>query len=70
MRHFKQQRDSFFAVQNVAEKHNIWGGWDGEHLAEGLDKALSRRPTEDVRDIRESLEHVVNRLKAMEDKAK
>ena len=70
MMHFKQQRDSFLAVQNVAEKHNIWGGWDGKHLAEGLDKALSRSPTEDVRDIRESLEHVVNRLKAMEEKAK
>ncbi len=66
---FKEQRNAFYDIQKVAEKHNIWAGWNGQGLAEGLDKALSRRPTEDVKDIRMSLEHVVNRLKRMEEKA-
>ena len=69
VQHFQKQRDSFLDVQKVAEKHNIWCGWDGSHLAEGLDEALSRKPTEDIVDIRQSLEGVVNRLKAMEEKA-
>lgn len=70
VRYFQQQRDVFLAMKEVCNKHNIYGFGRDEHLVRELDKALSRSPTEDVKDIRESLERVVNKLKAIEEKGK
>lgn len=69
VQHFQKQREAFLAIREVCTKHHLWGGMHDEYLAKEIDKALSRRPTEDVKDIRESLERVVNRLRAMEEKS-
>lgn len=67
LRRFEKTYKEYQEIRKVLEKHQIYG-WRLEGIAAELDKALSRKPVEDVKAVRASLERVVNQLKAMEEK--
>lgn len=69
VRAFKEQRDAFQEVNRVAKKYGIWAGWNGKGLAEGLDKALKKKPVKDIQDLRIQLENVVRQMQAIEERA-
>ena len=65
---FRQNYGIYKAVQEVMHKHGIWI-FRADQAAEELDKALTRKCPEDISSVRQSMEHIVERLKRMEEKA-
>ena len=63
---FKSRSDNYRAIMEVLRKHGIWG-WNSGEIAKDLDQALSRKPAEDVADIRRDLENITRRLRQMEE---
>lgn len=61
---FRQSLDTYKAIQQVLEKHHIYGWRRG--IATELDKALSRKCPEDISSIREGLQRMVERLERIE----
>jgi len=68
LRGFQQQYEAHKAIMQVLEKHGIWG-YSGKGIAGELDAALTRKCPEDISSVRQSMEHIVERLKRMEEKA-
>ena len=66
LRGFQQQYEAHRAIMDVLEKHRIWG-YSKKGIAGELDVALSRKCPEDISSVRQSMEHIVERLKRMEE---
>lgn len=64
LRAFKGHYETYKAIQGALHKHGIYG-WHTT-VADEVDKALSRKPSADVKDIRRDLERIVDRLQRME----
>jgi len=62
---FRGRNEEYRAIMEVIRKHGIWG-WRSGGVAAELDKALSRKPSADIADVREDLERIVSRLQRME----
>ena len=60
---FKEERQAFKDIIEVARKHGIFIGWHGRELAEQLDEALKKKPVEDISSMRRQLEIVVSKMK-------
>lgn len=69
VRAFREERQAFKDVIEVARKHGIFPGWHGREIAEQLDEALKKKPVEGVAEIRHRLELLVVDLKNMEKRA-
>lgn len=65
---FRQSYEIYKAIQDVMHKHGIWL-FRASDAAKELDKALSRKCPEDISSVRQSMEHIVERLKRMEEKS-
>ena len=66
---FREERQAFKDVIEVARKHGIFPGWHGRNIAEQLDEALKKKPVKDIQDLRIQLENVVRQMQAIEEKA-
>lgn len=63
---FRRYYERYSAIQDVLHRHHIYGWSANGDVAAELDKVLSRKPTDDVGDIRRDLERIVARLQNME----